>query len=168
MNDDNIESGPKAARSPRKRTVAVAAAVGVAGLLAGGLAAGASSAASADSGSGGYGGSQGYGGRPPGGQNADPSKPMRADEKLLTGETKQKVLAAVEAKYPDASIQRVETDSDGVYEAHVLNGGEPMIVQVGKDFTLTGTQSGGPGGGDRGGPAGPGASSNEDSSFRQS
>jgi hypothetical protein len=40
----------------------------------------------------------------------------------------------------------VESDSDGVYEAHIVNGGTPMIVQVGKDFTITGTQSGGPGG----------------------
>ena len=45
------------------------------------------------------------------------------------------------AKYPDATIQRVETDSDGVYEAHIVTAdGEQLIVQVGEDFTITGTQ----------------------------
>jgi hypothetical protein len=75
---------------------------------------------------------------------------MRSDESLLTGTTKAKVLAAVEAKYPNATIQRVETDSDGVYEAHIVNSGTPLIVQVGKDFAITGTQSGGGPGGGRG------------------
>ena len=45
---------------------------------------------------------------------------MRPDEKLLTGTTAAKVKAAALAKYPGATIQRVETDSDGVYEAHVV------------------------------------------------
>ena len=82
-------------------------------------------------------------------QHTDPSQPMRSDEELLTGSTAEKVTAAVEAKYPDATIQRVETDSDGVYEAHIVTAdGQQQIVQVGKDFTITGTQDfGGPGGG---------------------
>jgi hypothetical protein len=84
----------------------------------------------------------------------DPSKPQRSDETLLTGDTAAKVKAAALAKYPNATIVRVETDSDGVYEAHITSGGTPMIVQVGKDFTVTGTQTGGPGGG---GPGGGGA-----------
>ena len=72
---------------------------------------------------------------------------VRLDGELICpGATRAKVLAAVQAKYPDATIQRVETDSEGVYEAHVVNAGTPMIVQVGKDFTITGTQTGGPGG----------------------
>ncbi|MEO7350803.1 MAG: hypothetical protein ABIR34_09515 [Marmoricola sp.] len=158
MNDDNTSSAPgtgdPAAGTPRRRTAAVAAAVGVAGLVAGGLAAGAISAASADSngagGQQGYGAARGYDG--PGGSGGDPSRPMRSDEKLLTGTTKAKVLAAVKATYPDATVQRVETDSDGVYEAHVLNDGKPLIVQVGKDFKITGTQSGPAGHG--GGPGG--------------
>jgi hypothetical protein len=29
-------------------------------------------------------------------------------------------LDAALAKYPNATIQRVETDSDGVYEAHIV------------------------------------------------
>lgn len=187
MNEENIDGHEPAAGSPRKRTVAVAAAVGVAGLLAGGLAAGAISAASADGGGAtgrmGYGGPQGYGGRPAAGQDADPSKPMRGEEKLLTGTTRTKVLAAVKAKYPDATIQRVETDSDGVYEAHIVDDGKPLTVQVGKDFKITGTETGPAGGpqdghggpGDHGGPRGeegqpppsPGGT-NEDSSYLRS
>ena len=75
----------------------------------------------------------------------DPSKPQRADESLLTGTTASKVKAAALAKYPNATVIRLETDSDGVYEAHVTNAGSELIVQVGKDFTVTGTQAmGGP------------------------
>jgi hypothetical protein len=146
MNDDNTDGTPSVAGPSRKRTAAVAALVGVAGLVGGGVAAGAISSASAGSGNAdGY----GYAGTRPG-QPADQSKPMRSDESLLTGTTRTKVLAAVEAKYPNATIQRVETDSDGVYEAHIVNSGTPLIVQVGKDFAITGTQSGGGPGGGRG------------------
>ncbi len=78
----------------------------------------------------------------------DPTKPMRSDEKLLTGSTATKVRDLALAKYPGATIQRVETDSDGVYEAHIVTkAGAHVIVQVGKNFTVTGTQTGGPGGG---------------------
>jgi predicted nucleic acid-binding Zn-ribbon protein len=71
----------------------------------------------------------------------DPTKSVRPDEHLLTGTTAAKVRAAALAKYPDASIQRVETDSDGVYEAHIVTAdGEQLIVQVGSDFSITGTQ----------------------------
>jgi hypothetical protein len=97
----------------------------------------------------------------------DPSKSMRSDEHLLTGTTASKVRAAASAKYPGATIQRVETDSDGVYEAHIVtSAGKQLIVQVGKDFAVTGTDSfGGPGGrggdhdGDHGGPPAPNGSS---------
>src|SRR4051794_5000025 len=71
----------------------------------------------------------------------DLSKPQRADETLLTGDTAAKVRAAALAKYSGATIQRVETDSDGVYEAHIVSGGSSLIVQVGKDFTVTGVQT---------------------------
>ena len=57
------------------------------------------------------------------------------------------------AKYPGATIQRTESDSDGVYESHVVTtDGSHLIVQVGSDFAVTGTDSGGPGG--RGGSGG--------------
>jgi predicted nucleic acid-binding Zn-ribbon protein len=72
----------------------------------------------------------------------DPSQPQRSDEQLLTGDTATKVTDAALAKYPDATIQRVETDSDGVYEAHIVTAdGQQVIVQVGEDFAVTGTQS---------------------------
>jgi hypothetical protein len=82
--------------------------------------------------------------------SGDPSTPQRSDEKLLTGDTADKVKGAALGKYPGATVQRVETDADGVYEAHlVTTAGDWVIVQVGKDFTVTGTQQpgqGGPGG----------------------
>ncbi len=91
---------------------------------------------------------------PQGNGNTDPTKPMRSDETLLTGDTKAKVTAAAKAKEPTATIQRVETDSDGVYEAHMVRtDGTPIIVQVGKDFTVTNVlvgQGAGPGGGGHG------------------
>lgn len=83
--------------------------------------------------------------------NTDPSKPMRSDEKLLTGDTLAKVTAAAKAKEPNATIQRVETDSEGVYEAHMVRAdGTHITVQIGKDFTVTAVQQGGPNG--SGGP----------------
>jgi hypothetical protein len=91
--------------------------------------------------------------------SGDQSTSQRSDEKLLTGDTADKVTAAALARYPKATIQRVETDSDGVYEAHLVTAaGDWVIVQVGKDFTVTGTQQpgqGGPGHGPRG-QGGPG------------
>ncbi|MCW2856414.1 MAG: hypothetical protein JWR52_2029 [Marmoricola sp.] len=84
----------------------------------------------------------------------DPTKPMRSDEKLLTGTTAARVRDLALAKYPGATIQRVETDSDGVYEAHIVTkAGALVTVKVGSDFTITGVQTGGPGrpGGARGG-----------------
>ena len=88
-------------------------------------------------------------------QKLDPTKSMRSDEHLLTGTPASKVKAAALAKYPNATVQRVETDSDGVYEAHIVtSAGDEVIVQVGKDFAVTGTQTSG--GGDHDGD-GPGA-----------
>ena len=84
----------------------------------------------------------GQGEAPQGNGNTDPSKPMRSDETLLTGDVAAKVTAAAKAKEPTATIQRVETDSDGVYEAHIVTAdGQELTVQVGKDFAITGTQS---------------------------
>lgn len=84
------------------------------------------------------------GGRP------DESQSQRSDETLLTGETAEKVEAAALATYPGATILRVETDSDGVYEAHLVTAdGRRVTVAVGEDFTVTGVEemgAGGPGG----------------------
>ena len=149
-----------------------------AGLVAAaGIAIGAASLASASGGSNagspvavdaGYGMVGGEGGGPgmPGGGgygngNTDPSKPMRSDEQLLTGDVAAKVTAAAEAKEPTATIERVETDSDGVYEAHMVRtDGTHVIVQVDKSYAVTNVQvmgQGGPGGrGDGDGPHGTG------------
>ena len=73
----------------------------------------------------------------------DESKSQRPDEQLLTGDTAAKVRAAALAKYPGATIQRVETDSDGVYEAHLTTAdGQRVTVEVGKDFAVTGEEQG--------------------------
>jgi len=85
--------------------------------------------------------------------NTDPSKPMRSDETLLTGDVAAKVTAAAEAKEPTATIDRVETDSDGVYEAHMVRtDGTHITVQLDAAFAVTAVQEGGPGG--SGGPGG--------------
>jgi hypothetical protein len=79
--------------------------------------------------------------------NTDPSKPMRSDEELLTGDTLAKVTAAVQAKEPSATIERVETDSEGVYEAHMVRAdGTHTTVQVDASFAVTAVQEGGPNG----------------------
>jgi hypothetical protein len=66
------------------------------------------------------------------------------DEELLTGDTKARVERAVLAEYPGASIRRTETDSEGVYESHIVTtGGERLTVQVDEDFTVTDTDSDG-------------------------
>jgi hypothetical protein len=81
----------------------------------------------------------------------DPSQPQRSDEQLLTGDTKTQVEKAVLAKYPDATIERTETDSDGVYESHIVTAdGNHVIVQVDESFAVTGTQTGGGPGGHHG------------------
>jgi hypothetical protein len=75
----------------------------------------------------------------------------------LTGDTAAHVKAAALARYPGATIDRFETDSDGVYEAHIVTGdGSELIVQVGKAFS--GTQTGGGGDHDGDGPDAPDSS----------
>ncbi len=81
----------------------------------------------------------------------------RAEETPLTGTTLEQVTAAVLADYPGAEIKRAETDSDGVYEAHILTtDDERLTVLVDEDFAVTGTQQGGGGRGGHGGRGGPG------------
>lgn len=122
---------------------------------AGGLALGAASLASADESTPTPTTSTTDAPRGMGNGNTDPSKPMRSDEQLLTGDAASKVTAAAKAKEPDATIERVETDSDGVYEAHMVRSdGTHITVQVDKDFAVTNVQEmgqarhGGPSGSD--------------------
>jgi hypothetical protein len=125
-----------------------------AGLVAGGILAGTLSANAADTGT-----TTTTPQGPTGSSSSapvDPSEPQRSDETLLTGDTKTSVERAVLARYPGATIERTETDSDGVYESHIVTtDGRHVIVQVGKDFAVTGTQTGGPGGAPGGGQHGP-------------
>jgi hypothetical protein len=131
------------------------AALAVGGMLVGGVLAGTLAASAADNnaaagqsgayGAPGYGAANGGSGRHGGGPrgNVDESKSQRPDEHLLTGDTAAKVKAAALAKYPGATVLRVETDSDGVYEAHLTtSGGKRVTVEVDKSFKVTGEESG--------------------------
>ena len=117
------------------------------GLIVGGIIAGTVTANAADEGSTTPGsstvredGRHGDGHRGPRG-NGDPSQPQRSDEELLTGNTATQVTEAVLAEYPDATIERVETDSDGVYEAHIVTtDDERVTVELDEDFAITGTE----------------------------
>ena len=129
------------------------AALAVGGLLVGGVLAGTLTAYAANQNSaanqnGAYGaanqrGAYGAQAGPRHGGNVDESKSQRPDEQLLTGDTATKVRAAALAKYPGATILRVETDSDGVYEAHLTTAdGKRVTVEVDKAFKVTGEESG--------------------------
>jgi uncharacterized membrane protein YkoI len=67
-------------------------------------------------------------------------KANRTPETPLTGDTANKVTAAAQAAVPGGTIIRVETDNDGVYEAHMTTtDGKEVEVQIGADFTVTKT-----------------------------
>jgi hypothetical protein len=62
-------------------------------------------------------------------------------EEALTGSTAERVTDAALEEYPGATVRRVETDSDGVYEAHLeTSDGTRVTVEVGEDFRVTGTE----------------------------
>jgi hypothetical protein len=87
----------------------------------------------------------------------EPAGPHTANgitEEVLTGETATSVEAAVIAVYPDATIERMETDAEGAaYEAHVtLADGSRATVKLDAAFAITATETGG--GGGRGGHGG--------------
>lgn len=117
------------------------------GLLAGGVLVGSLTASAADnntvvaSTAGGYQANGAPAGQRPHG-NVDESKSQRPDEQLLTGDTAAKVRAAALTKYPGATVLRVETDSDGVYEAHLqTSDGKRITVEVDKSFKVTGEEA---------------------------
>jgi hypothetical protein len=117
----------------------------VGGVLAGTLTANAANTSGTTNQNGAYGAPNGAYGAPAGprhGGNVDESKSQRPDEHLLTGDTATKVRAAALAKYPGATVQRVETDSDGVYDAHLTTtDGRRVTVEVDKAFKVTGEAS---------------------------
>lgn len=148
MDDDRQATTPEKSRSALARWGRPGA-FAAAGLVAGGLLAGSLSARAADTPTTDTNDSTGSATAPPlaGGENGDPSQPQRSDEELLTGSTADKVEAAALAKYPGATIVRIETDSDGAYEAHLTTAdGQPVTVEVDKSFAVTGIEQGGPGG----------------------
>jgi hypothetical protein len=69
---------------------------------------------------------------------------QRSDETPLTGTALSKVEAIAEAKVPNGTIVRVETDADGnaAYEAHMTkSGGTPVTVYVNKDFEFVSVET---------------------------
>ena len=45
-------------------------------------------------------------------------------------------------KYPGATVDRVETDSDGAYEAHIVTKADDSLeVEVDKGFNVTGSET---------------------------
>ena len=78
---------------------------------------------------------------------AQPPGPHTANgitEEVLTGDTASSVEVAVLAAYPDATIERMETDAEGAaYEAHVtLADGSRATVKLDESFTVTATETG--------------------------
>src|SRR4051794_27204054 len=74
----------------------------------------------------------------PSAQQPQGPPPTRSDETLLTGDTAAKVKAAAEAKVPNGTVERVETDSDGSpYEAHMQKAdGTQIVVKVDESFNV--------------------------------
>jgi hypothetical protein len=74
----------------------------------------------------------------PGGRRGGPGG-KRGNETPLTGDTKDKVEAAVLAKYAGATIVRTETNGDSAapYESHITTkDGKELEVLVSKDFKV--------------------------------
>lgn len=91
-------------------------------------------------------------------QSAGSESGNRPQEAPLTGDSLSKVTAAIDAKYPGATIDRAETDADGggTYEAHITKkDGSRVTVLFNSSFSVTGEEAGGRGG--PGGDMGPGA-----------
>ena len=147
-------------KQSNKTITAAAAIAAAAGLAIAGASLASAESTTATATSGAYGGMPGEGGGSPGGmagggRSQDPSRASHPGETLLTGTLKDKVTAAARAREPGATIERVETDAEGVYEAHMVRAdGTHITVQVDKSFAVTAVQTGGPGGGMHGGPGG--------------
>ncbi len=73
-------------------------------------------------------------GRGPGGGHGGPGN----GETPLTGDDAAKATAAAKAAVSGGTVLRVETDSEGTYEAHVRKSdGTEVEVKMDKDFTVT-------------------------------
>jgi uncharacterized membrane protein YkoI len=79
---------------------------------------------------------------------------QRPQQTQVTGDAAAKIKAAVLAKVPGATIDRVEQDAQG-YHAHITKSdGTRATVRVNAQFAVTAVEAGGPGGPGRGGPGG--------------
>jgi hypothetical protein len=77
--------------------------------------------------------------RPPRG----PHQANGKTEEALTGDTADKVKAAALEAVPGGTVDRVETDAEGVYEAHMTNAdGQRVTVKVDANFKVTGVEEG--------------------------
>ena len=89
---------------------------------------------------GGPGGPWGQGGQ---GGPGGPGGPGAPGEKPLTGDTAAKVRTAALAAVPGATVDRLETDRGGVYEAHLTKAdGTHVTVKVDASFHVTAVESG--------------------------
>jgi hypothetical protein len=128
--------------STKIRKLSGGAALLAAGLVAGGVLAGSLTAGAAETTS-------------PSTSASSSSTAGNAAETPLTGTKLDKVKTAVLAKYPSATFDRVETDSDGVYEAHITRAdGAEITVALDADYAITGEETGHGGQGGHGGGAG--------------
>ena len=65
----------------------------------------------------------------------------RERERRRLGDNLSKIAVAAQAKIPDGTIIRVETDADGnaAYEAHMTDAsGAPVTLYVDKEFKVVG------------------------------
>jgi hypothetical protein len=155
MDEQTTDAAPPApdargmAKSNGRRAWVRSAAWVGGGLVAGGILAGTVTAAAADDEpSTGAAAGYGYGAPAGGGRDGDGHGGRErgeggpgAGEEALTGDTADSVEAAVQKKYPDATIERLETDADGVYEAHITTAdGDRITVELDEEFAITGTE----------------------------
>jgi hypothetical protein len=130
MGDDVLQSDPPPTRSRGRSAALIAGGVVIGAALAGGLVANAASDVTRDGPS-----------RDGTSVSRDGGRGGHLAEEPLTGETADRVVDAALSEYPGATIRRVETDSDGAYEAHLVTpDGERVTVEVGEDFRVTGLE----------------------------
>jgi hypothetical protein len=153
---DTSSTAPVPGPAPRRGGLRLrgATAITAAGLLGGSLVGGFMVANAATTGStstasptGSATGTQAPGQPPPGG-SFDPTKGGHVGangvvEKLLTGDTADKVRAAAQAAVSGATVERVETDAEGSpYEAHMVKSdGTHVTVKVDTSFKVTSVET---------------------------
>ena len=75
---------------------------------------------------------------------SDPHTANGTTETVLSGDTATSLEAAVKVAYPDATIDRMETDAEGAaYEAHITRAdGSDATVKLDASFAVTETVTG--------------------------